>query len=167
MFESLFWTGSVEIMAKTLHWVRIINITLAGMQLIILTQKAIVSIRVEFLWKLVWVQVSFISVFKVWTKINIVINKPTVKVVFSLWKSAFPVIQAIKTVKLPIWQLLLYIQNGMYRKFSAISAALGNSATIINLPNDYWGNSPTPDSSKDTFRQSRPPSKFHWYKKKH
>ena len=40
-----------------------------------------------------------------------------------------------------------------YRKFSEISATLGNSATIINLPNNYWGNSPTPDSSKDTFHQ--------------
>ena len=28
-----------------------------------------------------------------------------------------------------------------YRKFSEIVAALGNSATIINLPNNYWGNS--------------------------
>ena len=43
--------------------------------------------------------------------------------------------------------------NLAYRKFSEISAALGNSATIINLPNNYWGNSPTPDSSKDTLRQ--------------
>ena len=33
-----------------------------------------------------------------------------------------------------------------YRKFSEISAALGNSATIINLPNNYLENSPTPDS---------------------
>ena len=40
-----------------------------------------------------------------------------------------------------------------YRKFSEISAALGNSATIINLQNNYWGNSPTPDLSKDTFHQ--------------
>ena len=40
-----------------------------------------------------------------------------------------------------------------YRKVSEISAALGNSTTIINLPNDYWGNSATPDSSKDTFHQ--------------
>ena len=40
-----------------------------------------------------------------------------------------------------------------YRKFLEISAALGNSATMINLPNNYWGNSPTPDSSRDTFRQ--------------
>ena len=40
-----------------------------------------------------------------------------------------------------------------YRKFSEISAALGNSTTIINLPNNYWENSPTPDSSKDTFHQ--------------
>ena len=31
-----------------------------------------------------------------------------------------------------------------YRKFSEISAALGNSATVINQPNNYWGNSPTP-----------------------
>ena len=40
-----------------------------------------------------------------------------------------------------------------YRKVSEISAALGNSATIINSQNNYWGNSPTPDSSKDTFHQ--------------
>ena len=40
-----------------------------------------------------------------------------------------------------------------YRKVSEISAALGNSATIINSQNKYWGNSPTPDSSKDTFHQ--------------
>ena len=40
-----------------------------------------------------------------------------------------------------------------YCKFSQISAALGNSATIIHLQNNYWGISPTPDSSKDTFYQ--------------
>ena len=44
-------------------------------------------------------------------------------------------------------------RNDRYRKFSKISAALGNSATIINLPNNYWGNLPIPDSSKDTFHQ--------------
>ena len=46
-----------------------------------------------------------------------------------------------------------YMCTYTYRKFSEISAALGNSATIINLPNNYWGNSPTPNSSKDTFHQ--------------
>ena len=40
-----------------------------------------------------------------------------------------------------------------YRKFSEILAALGNSATIIHKQNNYWGISPTPDPSKDTFRQ--------------
>ena len=40
-----------------------------------------------------------------------------------------------------------------YRKFSEISAALGNLATIILEQNNYWGISPTPDPSKDTFRQ--------------
>ena len=40
-----------------------------------------------------------------------------------------------------------------YRKFSEISAALGISATIINLQNNYWGISPTPDPSKDTLHQ--------------
>ena len=48
---------------------------------------------------------------------------------------------------------LSYFPQIYYRKTSEISAALGNSATIINLPNDYWGNSATPDSSKDTFHQ--------------
>ena len=48
--------------------------------------------------------------------------------------------------------LCVYIY--IYRKLSQISAALGNSATIINLPNNYWGISPTPDSSKDTFHQN-------------
>ena len=40
-----------------------------------------------------------------------------------------------------------------YRKFSKISTALGNSATIIHKQRYYWGISPTPDPSKDTFRQ--------------
>ena len=56
--------------------------------------------------------------------------------------------------------------NHPYLKFSEISAALGNSATIINLPNNYWGNSPTPIHPRTHFTKSRPPSKFHWYKKK-
>ena len=47
-----------------------------------------------------------------------------------------------------------YCQGSLfYRKFSEISTALGISATIIHLPNNYWGISPTPDSSKDTFHQ--------------
>ena len=49
--------------------------------------------------------------------------------------------------------LLILFYSFIYRKFLDISAALGNSATIINLPYNYWGNSPTPDSSKDTFHQ--------------
>ena len=40
-----------------------------------------------------------------------------------------------------------------YRKVSEISAALGNSATIIKSQNNYWGNSDTPNPSKDTFHQ--------------
>ena len=35
----------------------------------------------------------------------------------------------------------------MYRKVSEISAALGNSATIIKSQNNYWGNSATPNPS--------------------
>ena len=46
-----------------------------------------------------------------------------------------------------------YQHDRIYRKVSEISAALGNSATIINSQNNYWGNSPIPDSSKDTFHQ--------------
>ena len=38
-----------------------------------------------------------------------------------------------------------------YRKISEINAALGVSATIIYLQNNYWGISPIPDPSKDRF----------------
>ena len=44
-------------------------------------------------------------------------------------------------------------KHGTYRKVSEISAALGNSATIIKSQNNYWGNSATPNPSKDTFHQ--------------
>ena len=47
----------------------------------------------------------------------------------------------------------LWEVHNQYRKFSEISAALGISATIIHLQNNYWGISPTPDPSKDTFHQ--------------
>ena len=43
--------------------------------------------------------------------------------------------------------------NQLYRKFSEISAALGISATIINVQNNYLGISPTLDPSKDLFHQ--------------
>ena len=45
---------------------------------------------------------------------------------------------------------VLKILRNEYRKFSQILATLGISATIINLQNNYWGISPTPDPSKDT-----------------
>ena len=64
------------------------------------------------------------------------------------------------------FNMLYWFHKSPYRKFSEISAALGNSATIINLPNNYWGNSPPPIHPRTHFTKSRPPSKFHWYKKK-
>ena len=65
-----------------------------------------------------------------------------------------------------VFQRYVLLCVTVYRKFSEISAALENSATIINLPNNYWGNSPTPIHPRTHFTKSRPPSKFHWYKKK-
>ena len=50
-------------------------------------------------------------------------------------------------------QKVSMLEFKVYRKFSEISTALGISATIIHIQNNYWRNLPTPDSSKDTFHQ--------------
>ena len=61
--------------------------------------------------------------------------------------------RVLPQLSIPHRGLYGYTSINPYRKVSEISAALGNSATIIKSQNNYWGNSATPNPSKDTFHQ--------------